>query len=36
MFAGTGANDIAVEFTSMSKTFSMPGWRIGFASATSV
>jgi alanine-synthesizing transaminase len=23
--------DIAVEFTSMSKTFSMPGWRIGFA-----
>lgn len=26
-----GARDIAVEFTSMSKTFSMPGWRIGFA-----
>ncbi|MGB8392333.1 MAG: aminotransferase class I/II-fold pyridoxal phosphate-dependent enzyme, partial [Pseudolabrys sp.] len=26
-----GANDVAVEFTSMSKTFSMPGWRIGFA-----
>jgi alanine-synthesizing transaminase len=26
-----GAMDIAVEFTSMSKTFSMPGWRIGFA-----
>src|SRR4026209_1102749 len=26
-----GALDIAVEFTSMSKTFSMPGWRIGFA-----
>ncbi len=26
-----GAIDIAVEFTSMSKTFSMPGWRIGFA-----
>ncbi|HET7383348.1 MAG TPA: aminotransferase class I/II-fold pyridoxal phosphate-dependent enzyme, partial [Pseudolabrys sp.] len=25
------ANDIAVEFTSISKTFSMPGWRIGFA-----
>jgi alanine-synthesizing transaminase len=23
--------DVAVEFTSMSKTFSMPGWRIGFA-----
>ncbi len=23
--------DIAVEFTSMSKTYSMPGWRIGFA-----
>src|SRR5690606_31930658 len=39
-FAGTpppsvlqvpGAIDIAVEFTSMSKTFSMPGWRMGFA-----
>lgn len=26
-----GANDVAVEFTSMSKTFSMAGWRIGFA-----
>ena len=26
-----GAKDIAVEFTSMSKTYSMPGWRIGFA-----
>ncbi len=26
-----GAADIAVEFTSMSKTYSMPGWRIGFA-----
>jgi alanine-synthesizing transaminase len=26
-----GARDIAVEFTSMSKTYSMPGWRIGFA-----
>ena len=26
-----GAMDLAVEFTSMSKTFSMPGWRIGFA-----
>ncbi|VAW23057.1 Aspartate aminotransferase [hydrothermal vent metagenome] len=25
------AMDIAVEFTSMSKTFSMPGWRMGFA-----
>jgi alanine-synthesizing transaminase len=23
--------DVAVEFTSMSKTFSMPGWRMGFA-----
>jgi aspartate/methionine/tyrosine aminotransferase len=23
--------EIAVEFTSMSKTYSMPGWRIGFA-----
>lgn len=26
-----GAKDIAVEFTSMSKTFSMAGWRVGFA-----
>lgn len=26
-----GAINLAVEFTSMSKTFSMPGWRIGFA-----
>jgi alanine-synthesizing transaminase len=26
-----GAIDVTVEFTSMSKTFSMPGWRIGFA-----
>src|ERR1700712_2424415 len=26
-----GANDICVEFTSMSKTYSMPGWRMGFA-----
>jgi len=27
-----GAREIAVEFTSLSKTYSMPGWRIGFAS----
>jgi alanine-synthesizing transaminase len=26
-----GAIDIALEFTSMSKTFSMAGWRVGFA-----
>ena len=26
-----GARDLAVEFTSLSKTYSMPGWRIGFA-----
>jgi alanine-synthesizing transaminase len=26
-----GAMDVTVEFTSMSKTFSMPGWRMGFA-----
>ncbi|MGO9816720.1 MAG: LL-diaminopimelate aminotransferase [Acidocella sp.] len=25
-----GAKDIAIEFTSMSKTYSMPGWRMGF------
>ena len=26
-----GAIDIAVEFTSLSKTYNMPGWRMGFA-----
>ena len=26
-----GAKDVAVEFSSMSKTYAMPGWRIGFA-----
>lgn len=26
-----GAKDLAIEFTSLSKTYSMPGWRIGFA-----
>jgi alanine-synthesizing transaminase len=26
-----GAKDIAVEFTSLSKTYSMAGWRVGFA-----
>ncbi len=26
-----GARDVAVEFTSLSKTYSMPGWRMGFA-----
>src|SRR5262249_41353704 len=26
-----GARDIAVEFSSLSKTYSMAGWRIGFA-----
>ncbi|ODP37231.1 LL-diaminopimelate aminotransferase [Sphingomonas turrisvirgatae] len=26
-----GAKDIAIEFTSLSKTYSMAGWRIGFA-----
>ena len=27
----TGAKDVAVEFTSLSKTYSMAGWRMGFA-----
>ena len=27
----TGAKEVAVEFTSMSKTYSMAGWRMGFA-----
>jgi alanine-synthesizing transaminase len=26
-----GAMDVTVEFTSLSKTYSMPGWRVGFA-----
>jgi len=26
-----GAMDVAIEFTSLSKTYNMPGWRIGFA-----
>jgi alanine-synthesizing transaminase len=26
-----GARDVTVEFTSLSKTYSMPGWRVGFA-----
>ena len=26
-----GAKEVAVEFTSMSKTYSMAGWRVGFA-----
>ena len=26
-----GAIDVAVEFTSLSKTYNMPGWRMGFA-----
>lgn len=29
-----GGKDVAVEFTSMSKTYSMPGWRIGFAAGS--
>jgi alanine-synthesizing transaminase len=31
ILAVPGAKDIAVEFTSLSKTYSMAGWRIGFA-----
>ena len=31
-----GARDLAVEFTSLSKTYSMPGWRIGFAAGNTV
>ena len=31
LLAVDGAKDIAVEFTSMSKTYSMAGWRMGFA-----
>lgn len=25
-----GAKDVAIEFTTLSKTYSMPGWRVGF------
>lgn len=31
MLEAPGAMDVTVEFTSMSKTFSMAGWRMGFA-----
>ena len=30
-----GARDVAVEFTSLSKTYNMPGWRMGFAAGNS-
>lgn len=30
IFQVPGAKDIAVEFYSLSKTFNMPGWRVGF------
>jgi alanine-synthesizing transaminase len=29
-----GAKDIAIEFSSMSKTYSMPGWRVGFGAGS--
>ena len=31
-----GAKDVAVEFTSLSKTYNMPGWRMGFAAGNPV
>jgi len=31
-----GAKDVAIEFTSLSKTYSMAGWRIGFAAGNKV
>ena len=31
-----GAKDICIEFTSMSKTYSMPGWRVGFAAGNPI
>jgi alanine-synthesizing transaminase len=31
-----GAKDICIEFSSMSKTYSMPGWRVGFAAGNPV
>ena len=36
IFQVPGAKDIAVEFTSLSKTYAMPGWRIGFATGNRV
>jgi alanine-synthesizing transaminase len=36
ILAVEGAREVAVEFTSMSKTFSMAGWRIGFAVGNSI
>jgi alanine-synthesizing transaminase len=30
-----GAKDVGVEFTSLSKTYNMPGWRIGFCAGNS-
>jgi len=31
-----GAKDICIEFSSMSKTYSMPGWRVGFAAGNPI
>ena len=31
IFEIPGARDVAIEFFSLSKSFSMTGWRIGFA-----
>jgi alanine-synthesizing transaminase len=31
-----GAREVAIEFTSMSKTYSMAGWRMGFAVGNSI
>ena len=31
-----GAKDVAVEFTSLSKTYNMPGWRMGFAAGNAL
>jgi alanine-synthesizing transaminase len=31
-----GAKEVAIEFTSMSKTYSMAGWRIGFATGNPI
>ena len=31
ILAVPGAKDVAIEFTTLSKTYAMPGWRVGFA-----
>ncbi len=36
ILAVPGARDVAIEFTTLSKTYAMPGWRVGFAAGNQV